>query len=112
MITGTLKSEVVDNNAALYLAACTVENRIDSGWSYSNVLDHYYVPFTEPTEEEVNIVSSVIKEENRCPDVYFVYSQEDVDYLFKEYTFMYKICKDGKCNIFMSKQQYREVVWN
>lgn len=109
LITGVLRSETVDNNAALYLAACTVENRVESGWTYNNVLEHYYAPYSEPNQNELNIVKMVLVDKSKCPNVYFVYSQEDVNKLFGENAkYMYKICENGKCNIFMSKQQFRD----
>lgn len=109
LITGVLSNETVDNDAALYLAACTVQNRIDAGWTYDNVLNHYYASYSEPTEYEVDIVKRVLFDNSKCPDVYFVYSQEDFNLLFKKDTrYMYKICKNNYCNIFMSKSQYRD----
>lgn len=109
LITGVLSNETVDNDAALYLAACTVQNRIDSGWSYDTVLNHYYAPYSEPTKDQINIVKRVLLDNSKCPNVYFVYSEQDFNSLFNEDTkYMYKICKNNYCNIFMSKSQFRK----
>src|SRR5690606_10067699 len=62
--------------------ACTVKNRLLSGWAQSKVLRAYYAPSRTPTQAEVDLVESVLSGKIECDeDKYFMFSLQDTRYL-------------------------------
>lgn len=57
--------------------ACTVRNRLGAGWSVGNVLDAYYAADAQPTQQEVDMVASVLDIGQGCGAEYFMWSLQD-----------------------------------
>lgn len=64
---------------AITACACTVRNRLDAGWAQGKVLFAYYANNQQATVEDVTGVTRILEGLDACsPDLYFMYSREDV----------------------------------
>lgn len=113
LIAGIISGEANQNPQSFLYGICTVHSRIESGWTPEKVMDQYYAEFTEPEPWEIAVTNSVLNSPNDCPKVYFMYSQEDTENLFREFTYHSKICDtSGSCNVFMTKEDFRAATFN
>lgn len=51
---------------AFAAVVCTIKNRLERGWTRETVLDHYYAPDVEPTQEQVAIAWEVLRGHRHC----------------------------------------------
>jgi hypothetical protein len=62
---------------AIAECACTVRNRLSAGWSEGKVLEAYYASDALPTQEEIDLVASVLDIGQGCGAEYFMWSLQD-----------------------------------
>ena len=108
MIAGIISAESADNPQAFLYGVCTVHNRIERGWTPENVMEQYYAPSIPAESWEISVTNVVLNSPNDCPEVYFMYSAEDINYLFSSVEEHSRICdRAGKCNVFLTIEQFR-----
>jgi hypothetical protein len=85
LLFATLTPQAVANRCAgefsepvaIAHCACTVQNRIQAGWSQWRVLSAYYAPDALATPADVATVAAVLDGTTACGDEYFMLSKAD-----------------------------------
>lgn len=85
LLLATLTPQAVANRCAgefsepvaIAHCACTVQNRLQAGWSQWRVLDAYLAPDSVATPADVTTVAAVLDGSTACGDEYFMLSKAD-----------------------------------
>lgn len=95
---------------ALAPCACTVKNRLASGWNPELVLSAYFAPDGHASTAQVATVAAVLSGEVSCdPRLYFMLSRADVAYLgYEQYAPALVVCAGDKCVQFYERWFRRE----
>lgn len=102
-VTGILIGEGGHSTTQLELLACTVQNRLNAGWSDKYVMSAYYAKYQQPVKEEIELVKHTILH-GECLPVYFAFGDGD-----KYNRNVPPIVSFGGISYF-SKDQYRQLV--
>ena len=70
-----------ESSADVWECACTVRNRIASGWSVRKVLSAYYAPDVRPSDQAVVEARKGLHGVECNPDWYYLMSASDLRYL-------------------------------
>ena len=70
-----------ESSADVWECACTVRNRIASGWSVRKVLSAYYAPDVRPSDQAIDEARKGLHGLECSPDWYYLMSASDLRYL-------------------------------
>ena len=76
-----LINEASFSDEVLAAEACTVRNRLRTGWSVDDVLSAYFAPDGIATPDQIAVVRDVLDGRRTCPSSwYYALSQQDATY--------------------------------
>ena len=77
-IAARAAGEASFSEEAFAAVVCTMKNRLEAGWTRENVLEPYFAPDVEPTNDQVAIAWEVLRGHRYC-DPQFYYSLGFID---------------------------------
>lgn len=102
----SVAGKLINEGGNLESMTCTVKNRLVAGWSQSKVMSAYYAPYSIPSKEEKRIVRNVLESDMDCENLYFAYSQNDIENM-NEFVIPVLI-EDGV--YYYTRMQYSELI--